>query len=152
EIFRAVTAAGGPGAAAARRAQGRCFAGIGDTFYWFSDARTFYEQALVIHRETGDKRFEGFTLCKLGALGAQETLHARARACLEDALRIAEAMGDRRCEAVTLGCKAILEHDLGNHDQARDLYERALRLHREIDNRWFEGIYLGYLGNLHLEE
>jgi predicted ATPase/Tfp pilus assembly protein PilF len=132
--------------------EARTLSAVGDTCFWFPDARPFLQEALRIQRDIGDRRGEAFTRCKLAVVELQEGRHSEAQAEGEEALEMARSIRDRRCEAVTLGTLALLDHDRGRLDEAEEGFERTLAIHRDIDNRWFEGIYLGYSGALSFEQ
>ena len=63
----------------------------------------FYEQALTIPREIGDRQGEGIALGSLGIAYADLGQVERAIGFYEQALTITRAIGDRRGEGAVLG-------------------------------------------------
>ncbi len=109
----------------------------------------YFEKALEIAQDIGDRQSEGTLLGDLGivysALGQVE----RAIEYYEQALAIAKEIGDRRGEGNQLGKLGIAYSDLGQVERAIDYYEHALAIAKEIGDRRGEGNWLGNLGNAH---
>ncbi len=111
------------------------------------EALRYYQQALAIRTEVGDRRGEGTTLNNLGAvydaLGQeQETLRY-----YQLALAISREVGDRGGEATTLSNTGALYFRQGRNDAAlacfllaRDIYEEVLSPNREGVQRWIGGL------------
>ena len=95
-------------------------------------ALEFYEQALVIHTEIGNRRNEGTWLGNLGsaydALGQVE----RALEFYEQALVIAKEIGDRRGEGVWLNNLGVVFADMEKYDLALACYLVARTIRRDI--------------------
>lgn len=119
-------------------------------------AREFYEQALIIAREIGDKRNEG---CWLGNLGItyKNLDPRRAIELYEQALAISrevcavsqdevERTAARRDEAKNLMNIGNAYYGLSDIPGAIQFHEQALPAFREIGDRWGEGATLGNLG------
>ena len=106
----------------------------------------YYDQALVIAREIGDRRGEGAVLGNIGlayhALGQVD----KAIEYYEQALVIAREIGDRRGEGADLGNLGLAYYQLGQMDKAIEYYEQALVIAREIGDRRNEGNWLGNTG------
>jgi tetratricopeptide (TPR) repeat protein len=113
----------------------------------FRRAIDFYEQALAIARDRGDRSGEGAWLGNLGAAYGSLRESRRAIDLLEQALVINREVGDRQNEASYLGNLGSAYADLGDTRRAIDLYEQALVVTREIGNRGGEGWWLWGLGN-----
>lgn len=107
----------------------------------------YYEQALFISREIGNKSDEGVWLGNLGivyrALGALQ----KAVETYEQALAIRRKVGYREGEADTLGNLGLAYRDLGDAAKAIEYYEQALAINSEIGDKHGEGINLGNLGH-----
>ena len=69
---------------------------------WYLEALNYYQQALVIARETGDRAGEGTTLNNTGAVYHSQGRYEQALENLQQALVIAREIGDLRLEKVTL--------------------------------------------------
>jgi tetratricopeptide (TPR) repeat protein len=110
-----------------------------------------YRRALAIHREVGNRRFEGIILGHLAAMAQDRSQINQASEYYEQALRTHREVGNRRFEAVVLGSMGTFYHVVGDLIRARETLQQALRIHREVENRASEGIVLGNLGDLELE-
>jgi tetratricopeptide (TPR) repeat protein len=111
----------------------------------------YYEQALTIARETGDRNGEGTWLSGLGqcyiALGQTK----RAITYFEQALTIARETGDPYREGACLSGLGQCYADLGQTKPAITYFEQALTIARETGDRNGEGIRLGGLGSRYAE-
>ncbi|MBI2568923.1 MAG: tetratricopeptide repeat protein, partial [Candidatus Schekmanbacteria bacterium] len=106
-----------------------------------------HEQALVIHREVGNRQFEGIVLGYLATLHQEQGRMEEARQLHEQALVIHREVGNRQFEGIVLGYLATLHQEQGRMEEARQLCEQALVIHREVGNRRDEGIVLGDLAD-----
>jgi CHAT domain-containing protein/Flp pilus assembly protein TadD len=86
----------------------------------------YFEQALVLRRETGDKRGEGVTLASLAATFTRLGQPATAQTHYEQALALFQAIGDRTGEANILYQLARL------HRQAQDFPAACARIEPAI--------------------
>ena len=66
----------------------------------YARARGYYEAALGIYREIGDRRGESACLGNLGLVAADQGDYARARGYHEASLGIAREIGYRRGESI----------------------------------------------------
>ncbi|WP_089935670.1 tetratricopeptide repeat protein [Candidatus Entotheonella palauensis] len=111
-----------------------------------NQAIRYYERALVISCEIGDRQGEGAQLGNLGnayrALGEMD----KAIKYVEQALIISREIGDRQGEITRLGNLGIAYHVIGEMDKAIEYVEQALIISRETGNRQSEGGLLGTLG------
>jgi tetratricopeptide (TPR) repeat protein len=107
----------------------------------------YYEQALKISREIGNRSGE---CADLGNLGNAYDVLGEPRKAIEyheQALEISREIEDRRGEGMCLGNMGIAYRDLGETKKAIEYYEQALKIQREIGDRRGEGNQLGNLGN-----
>ncbi len=123
---------------------------LGNAYRHLGNARKaigYYEKALMIAQEIGNRRGEGASLGNLGsayrALGdVRKTIEF-----YEKALMIAQEIGDRGNEGIWFGNLGIAYRDqLGDVRKAIEYYEKALRIAQEIGDRQGEGKLLGNLG------
>ena len=110
---------------------GLAYADLGDA----RKAIEFYEQALVIARDLGDKRTEGKWLETIGLVYAALGDVDKAIEFYEQALVIARDIGDKRNEGVWLGNLGIAYADLGETRKAIEFHEQNRDIAREIGDR-----------------
>ncbi|WP_440955461.1 tetratricopeptide repeat protein [Methanosarcina sp. Mfa9] len=106
----------------------------------------YYEQALKIAKEIGDRRGEGADLGNLGNAYRNLGEPRKAIEYYEQALKISKEIGDRRGEGNHLGNLGNAYSDLGEPRKAIEYYEQALKIAKEIGDRRGEGNHLGNLG------
>lgn len=111
-----------------------------------------YEEALALHRRSGDRRAEGRVLGNLGALHHDERRFDEAMPFYEAALEIAAATGDLRAEGNVSGNIGLIEQERGAPAQARRRYERASAILEEVGDLRLLAITLGNLALLHHEQ
>ena len=109
----------------------------------------FYQQALEIARQIGDRHGEGAILGSLGIACKDLGDMKRAIEFYQQALEIARQVGDRRAESAWLGHQGLAYWNLSKVQRAINLYEQALEITREIGDRRGEGAWLGNLGIAH---
>ena len=99
----------------------------------------FYEQALLIAHEVGDRRGEGVFLGNLGLTYASLGDARKAIEFYEQALVIARGIGDRYGEGNALGNLGVAYKNLGDVHKAIDFYEQQLAIVHEIGDHRGEG-------------
>ena len=110
---------------------------LGILHYSLGEARRaieYYEQALAIAREIGDRRGEGAHLGNLGLAYAALGEVRRAIEYHEQALSVAREIGDRRMEGNHLANLGLLAKGQGDLARARALWEQALRIFEAIED------------------
>ena len=85
----------------------------------FDEARDHFEAALVVARESGDRRTEGQFLSYLGLLHARQANFVEARRCLDSGEALLRAVSDRTSLGILLCSRAETEHLAGVPDAAR---------------------------------
>lgn len=113
---------------------------------YLKQARRYYEQALSIDRETGDREGQASILSNLGKVELRLDRPEQARSYYNEALAVARKVGNQRIEAsarVNLGELATIE---GLYDQAHDLLVEALAILRAIGDPNGEATTLNRLG------
>ncbi|WP_353259459.1 tetratricopeptide repeat protein, partial [Prochlorothrix hollandica] len=112
----------------------------------FREALQFWEQALAIYREIGDRQGEANSLGNLGNAYDSLGQYQRAIDYHEQSLAIKREIGDRQGEAASLGNLGIAYRNLGQYQRAIGYHEQSLAIAREIGNRQGEAASLGNLG------
>jgi tetratricopeptide (TPR) repeat protein len=106
----------------------------------------YYEKALAIAQEMGERKREGTNVGSLGLAYWYLDQAEKAIQYYEKALAIAQEIGDRRNEGVWLGNLGIAYSSLGQFEKAIEYYRKALDIDQEIGSRRGEGTNLGNLG------
>jgi len=129
----------GDGSPAGRAPGGRCTPnprGAGKLHH--GEARRaieYYEQALVIYRDFGERRGEAAVLGDLGIAYATLGDVHNAIGYFEQVLAVSREVGDRRAEAKALNNLGLAYADLGEVRHAIEYYEQDLAIVREIGDR-----------------
>jgi tetratricopeptide (TPR) repeat protein len=96
-------------------------------------ASEFYDQALAIFREIGDRRMEGRTLGNLGIVWALLGDARKAVSYCDEALALARAIGDRKWESGLLLKLAKIYYELGNRDEAILRAEQSVEIFGTVE-------------------
>jgi len=107
----------------------------------------YYEQALKISHEIGNRRGEGNSLGNLGIAYKNLGKPRKAIEYHDLALIIAREIGDRRGEGAHLGSLGLAYAELGEMQKAIEQYKQGLDISREIGDKRNEGNWLGNLGS-----
>jgi tetratricopeptide (TPR) repeat protein len=110
-------------------------------------ATSYFEKALALMREAGDRRGEGNALGNLGTAYADLGNAGRAVEYYKQYLELAREIGDRRGEGNALGNLGSAYLNLGEARQAIGYYEQQIQIAHEILDRYGESNALGNLGN-----
>lgn len=134
----------------ARRGEGSRLGNLGNAYYLLGEIQKsieYYESALAIANELGDKRGKGNLLNNLGNAYASLEKLSQAIEYYQQALAIAREIGDKRGEGTNLGNLGEASSVLGDLYTAMEYYERALTIAREIGDKRGEANRLANLGN-----
>jgi hypothetical protein len=101
------------------------------------DARALFEQALALHRRTGDRAMEANNRVNLGSVLVAAGRLDEAEPHLREGLVLERAVGNRRFEGLALANLATAAHERRALRDARDLYQAALTVWRECRERQF---------------
>ncbi|MCL4252681.1 MAG: tetratricopeptide repeat protein [Anaerolineae bacterium] len=126
---------------------GGVYSALGDK----QKALVYYEQALPIRREVGDRGGEATTLNNMG--GVYDDLGDKQKALVyyEQALPIRREVGDRGGEATTLNNMGLVYDALGDKQKALVYYEQALTIMREVGDRSGEAVTCFNIGMIYHE-
>ncbi len=128
---------------------GQLMGTLGLAHYYLGEAERaigYYEQALVIAREIGDRRGEGIALLNLGLAFVDLGEVKPAITYYKEALVIGCEIRNRRLEGSILGNLGLAYADLDELGRAIGYYEQALVIARETEDRRSEGTQRGNLG------
>ncbi|HSR31249.1 MAG TPA: tetratricopeptide repeat protein [Anaerolineae bacterium] len=113
-----------------------------------TEALRFFEQALPLCRQTGDRLDECNVLNYLDWSRLNLGDYGGAWACFEQALRLAREVGSRYQEEFALFNLGHLFCLMGDYTRARGFYEQAFVIGCEIEERWFESLLLRDLADV----
>jgi len=133
-----------------KREQGSLFERLGviyDSMGQSIKAIEYFQQALEIAKDIGDKSREGADLGNLGLAYANLAQIDKAIEYFQQALEIARDIGDRGNEGVWLGNLGLAYYSLGQINKAIEYFQQALEIDRDIGDKSGEGIDLGRLGS-----
>lgn len=109
----------------------------------------YYEQALPIYRQMGDRRGEATLLNGLGRIYEVLGEARQALDLYEQALKLVRSVEDSNGEAATLNNIGRAYDVLGDKHKALDFYERALLLRRQLNDRGGEASTLHNIGEVY---
>jgi tetratricopeptide (TPR) repeat protein len=116
----------------------------------YAAAEEYYEQALLLAREIGERAGEGTALANLGWLAGMAAKYEEAYAAYAGSLRIAREAGDRVSEVYTLINLSACLGALADVPRATGYAEEALRVAHDTGERSAEAWALTYLGHSRL--
>jgi len=112
----------------------------------WEQARSYYQQALEIKIEYGNRYEQAGTLHQLGNVAAELREWEQARSYYRQSLEIKIEYGNRYEQASTLHCLGILAQQLREWEQARSYYQQAIEIFIEYGARYEQGSTLHQLG------
>ncbi len=115
------------------------------------EALKYFEQALPIFHQSGERAGEALVLNDMGPVYAEIGQKQKALESLNQALGIWREIGSREGEALTLNDIGRLYRDLGQQQSAMDYYNQALPIWREVGNRNGEGLALSDIGRAYAD-
>ena len=136
-----------------KQIHGSVLGSLGNAYYNLSEYRKaikYYEQALKIAKEVGDRKSEGIWLGSLGNVFNELSKPKKAIEYYEQALKIAKEVGDMYLEGRWLGNLGNAYNDLSGPRKAIDYHEKALKIANEIGHRYLEGRLFGNLGSAYI--
>ena len=117
----------------------------------FDQAKAFYERALSLAQQRGDRVNEARALNNLGVVAFCQQHFAEAADYYHAALEIYRAIGDRAGEGTGLFNLALVTRGAGDYGPAQQHFSAALAIQQAIGNRWEEINIWNDLGNLYQE-
>ncbi len=101
-----------------------------------------HQEALISHREKGDRIGEANTLNQIGAIYARLGEHSQSLDYHQQALAIYKQIGDRKGEAETLGYIGNTYFKAGQYRQVEELFRQQLESFRKAGNKESEQLLL----------
>jgi tetratricopeptide (TPR) repeat protein len=111
-------------------------------------ALPYYQEALQIQRQAGDRHGEAITLANLGSVCWGQGDYSGARDNWQEALALYRQVGDQRGEGIVVNNLGLLSRNLGDYDGARALFEGALPIRRQIGDQRGTSLTMANLGLL----
>jgi tetratricopeptide (TPR) repeat protein len=112
----------------------------------FEQARDYYQQALALFIEFGDRFSQAGTYHQLGRVAEKLREFEQARDYYQQALAITIEFGDRYSQARTYHHLGIVAEELREFEQARDYYQQALAITIEFGDRYSQARTYHHLG------
>jgi len=127
--------------------------GLGATFRSrdYEMALSYYEQALRIQRQIGDKRGESSTLIGIGGIHYDRDDYDTALSYFEESLQIQRGLGNKLGEGNALNGIGNVHYNSGNYERALSYFEESLQIQRGLGNKLGEGNALNNIGNVHVD-
>jgi tetratricopeptide (TPR) repeat protein len=122
---------------------------INRTLGQMEQAREQFERALIMCREQGDRRGEGWAFNGLGRVYSILGQRDRARSYFEQALNLSRELGDRGDEVSALNNLAGVYRAMVQRKQAQEYCEQALSICKEIGDRGKLATTLSNLGEVY---
>jgi tetratricopeptide (TPR) repeat protein len=132
-----------------KKYHGTTLGNIGTAYIRLGEIRKaieYYENALKISKEIGDKHIEGNSLGNLGNAYSQLGEARKAITYYEQAWEISLESRDKHGEECHLGNLGTAYRHLGEARKAIEYYEKALKISEETEDKRGEGNHLGNLG------
>ena len=114
----------------------------------YKKAKEYYEKALAITMEIGDREGEGAAYGNLGNVFHSHSEYKKAKEYHEKALAIRMEIGDRKGEGTDYGNLGSVFYSIGEYKKAKEYYEKALSITIEICDKREEGTAYGNLGSV----
>jgi predicted ATPase/class 3 adenylate cyclase len=142
-----------PDAPADLRASGLMWAGSTVFFTGaYDQAKVYFEEALDLFRQVGDRLNVARMLDRLAAPYALAGDHAKARELAEESLALHRELGDGPGSLYPLSKIAADEWRRGDRELAVTMTEETLELARESGDSWWEAGALGELSDMALQQ
>ena len=114
----------------------------------FIDAKEFYDKAINLTVQTGDRKIEADTSGEFGKLLLELSEYNKAKDYIERALTIRKDIGDKHGEAKAYGNLGLTFHYLCEYAKAKEYIEKALAIRTEIGDRSGEVVDYTNLGHV----
>lgn len=127
---------------------GLIFDRLGD----YRQSYNYYERALAVQRQIGDRHGEAMTLTNQGELLRSQKQLPEAYATFEQARVLNAGLHDSLLESVLLQNLGLLHHTVKEYPQAMYFYQEALRFAQSLEEPYNKGMILTNIGSLWYEQ
>ena len=114
----------------------------------FEQARDYYQQALALFIEFGERYSQASTYHQLGSVAQELREFEQAREYYQQALAIKIEFGDRFSQAGTYHQLGMVAQELREFEQAREYYQQALAIKIEFGDRFSQASTYHQLGRV----
>jgi CHAT domain-containing protein/tetratricopeptide (TPR) repeat protein len=113
------------------------------------EALARFEQALVISKEIGERKFEGAILNNIGGVYEDREQYAVALEYYQQALATVKQIDDKELEGATLNNIGLVYLKLGQYTVAIENFQQALAIVKQMGDQGAEGTMLMFIGNVY---
>ena len=114
----------------------------------YEQAKKYYEEILIIRKETGDKSGIAGSIHNLGNVALSQGDYEKAKKYYEESLAIYKEIGDKIGIATPILSLGNVALNQGDYEQAKKYYEESLVIKKEIGNKDGIARSINNLGNL----
>ena len=126
--------------------RGKTLAKMYEKQFKYVEAGKFYEKAIKIMRESGNRRGEAAAYSNLGVVFSSLGEYNKAKQYLDKALTITIEFADKEGEANCYGNLGTVSSSLGEYGKGKEYLEKALAIRIEIGDKKGEAADCGNLG------
>ncbi len=117
----------------------------------YSQAQNFFEQAIALHRQEGNRLEESFVLNNLGLMQQDQSAYFAALDFFQVAADNFASLERFEYQQIVLGNIGATYVSLGQYEKALSIFEEALVLSRSTRNVWQEGFLLHNIGLVYIQ-
>jgi len=111
----------------------------------------YYQKALNVRRETGDRIGEVRTLNNIGVVYYSLGQYEDSLSYYQQVLKIVQEIGESALEGTVLNNIGSVYYDLGQYEDSLNYYQQALKIMQKIGDRALEGITLNNIGAVYYD-
>ncbi len=114
----------------------------------YEQAKKYYEEILIIRKETGDKSGIAGSIHNLGNVALSQGDYEKAKKYYEESMAIYKEIGDKKGIATPILSLGNISLNQGDYEKAKMYYEESLAIKKEIGNKDGIARSINNLGNL----
>ncbi|MGK7896965.1 MAG: tetratricopeptide repeat protein [Xenococcus sp. (in: cyanobacteria)] len=119
---------------------------VADKLRQYQQAQDYYQQALEIYIEFGERYSQASTYHELGSVARELRQYQQAQDYYQQALSIKIEFGERFSQANTYHQLGMVADELRQYQQAQDYYQQALEIYIEFGERYSQARIYHQLG------